>query len=375
MKNYLILISIMLVAILVAGCGPTELGETETKEPIKIGFIGPLTGDAANIGLNALAGAELAAEEINAAGGINGRMIKIVAEDGECNAKQSTKVTNKLIDIDKVPVIIGGLCSAETLAAAPLVDGKTVLFSSCSSSPDITASGDYVFRNYPSDLFQGKYAADLATEKLGAEKVAVLYCLSDYCVGIKEVFKQRFEELGGEVVAEEGYEQTTKDMRTELTKIKDAEPDMIYFLGYTEGIIVGLLQMEELGIDLPVLGADAWDDPKIPMETKEAGEGAMYIIPSARMTEEFKANLFNKIGKPDILACTPSSYDEVHIIADIIESVGTDPAAIKDELYKVEGYEGVSGTVTIDENGDLASANYQIKIFKNGKAVNYEDME
>ncbi|MBW3010977.1 ABC transporter substrate-binding protein [Candidatus Woesearchaeota archaeon] len=377
MKKYLLLMSIFLIAILIVGCAPTELGEepAETKEPIKIGFIGPMTGDAANIGINAIVGVELAVEEINAAGGINGRMIKVIAEDGECSSKQTTKVTNKLIDIDKVPVIIGGQCSAETLAAAPLVDGKTVLFSSCSSSPDVTTAGDYVFRDYPSDSFQGRYAAELAKE-LGYNKVASLYCLTDYCVAIKDVFKKRFEELGGEVVTEEAYEQLTKDMRTELIKIKDAEPELIYFTGYTEGIIVGLLQMEELGIDIPVLGGDAWDDPKIPMETGEAGEGAIYIVPNAPLTDEFKAAMLEKTGKPDVLACTPGAYDAAHIVADIMRRVGTDPAAIKDELYKVEGYEGVSGTVTIDENGDLASANYQVKILRDGKAVKYEeDME
>ncbi len=362
MKNKLILILAVLSLIVIIGCG--------NKDNIKIGFIGPLSGDAASIGQSAKAAVEMAVEEINNAGGINSRTLDVIYEDGKCGPKDSTNAANKLVNLDKVPVIIGGLCSSETLAAAPIAEsGKTVLISYCSSNPKITESGDYIFRTYPSDAFQGKVAAEKIYNDLNAKTVGVLYCLGDWCVGIKDVFKKRFSELGGTIVAEEGYEQTTRDLRTQIAKIKDSKPDLIYFLGYTEASIVGLKQLKEIGIESPIFGGDAWDDPKLWDEAKESGEGAMYLVPNSPGTDEFKAKMEAKTGSKEILVCTPQGYDNVHIIADIIRRVGTDSEKIKNELYNVKGYKGISGEISLDSNGDLMAADYVTKVVKNGKAI------
>lgn len=362
MKNKLILILVVLSLIVIIGCG--------NKENIKIGFIGPLSGDIATIGQSVKAAVEMATEEINNAGGISGRQLEVIYEDGKCGPKESTNAANKLVNIDKVPVIIGGGCSGETLAAAPIAEsGKTVLISYCSSNPKITEAGDYIFRTYPSDAFQGKVAAEKIYSDLGAKKAGVLYCLSDWCVGIKDVFKKRFSELGGTIVAEEGYEQTTRDLRTQITKIKDSEPDLIYFLGYTEASIVGLKQLKELGLERPIFGGDAWDDPKIWGEAKESGEGAMYLVPNSPGTDEFKAKIEAKTGSKELTACTPQGYDNVYIIADIMKRVGVDSEKIKKELYNVKGYKGISGEISLDINGDLMAADYVTKVVKNGKAI------
>ena len=340
---------------------------------IKIGFIGPLVGDVATVGQNTREAVELAVEQINEKGGINGKKLEVIFEDGRCNAKEATNAANKLVNIDKVPVIIGGLCSSETIAAAPITEnGKTVLFSYCSSNPDITNIGDYVFRDYPSDSFQGIKAAEFIYNDLGIKNVAVLYCLSDWCVGVAEVFKKTFPELGGAVLIEESYEQTNRDLRTQLTKIKQTSPELIYFVGYTEASIVGLKQIKELGIEAKILGADAWDDPKISEQAGEAAEGLMYTMPFSPLTKEFKTAMEAKTGGKELTVCTPQAYDAVNIIAEIMKKVGTDSEKIKDELYKVEEYEGVSGIITLDENGDLAAASYIIKTVKDGKQVLYE---
>ena len=362
MKNKLILILAILGLIFIIACG--------NKENIRIGFIGPLSGDVASIGQSVKAAIELGVEEVNQAGGINGQPLEVIYEDGKCGPKDSTDAANKLINIDKVPVIIGGGCSSETLAAAPIAEtSKVTLLSYCSSNPKITEAGDYIFRTYPSDAFQGKVAAEKIYNELNAKNVAILYCLGDWCVGIKDVFKKRFGELGGSITIEEGYEQDARDLRTQITKIKDSKPDLIYFLGYTEASIVGLKQLKEMGVEIPKFGGDAWDDPKLWDEAKDSGDGARYLVPDSPGTAEFKAKMETKTGSNELPVCTPQAYDDVNIIAEIMKRVGIDSEKIKNELYNVQGYKGVSGEISLDSNGDLMTANYVTKFVKNGKAV------
>ncbi|MFH1500764.1 MAG: ABC transporter substrate-binding protein [archaeon] len=375
-KTLNILIGIVIVVVVVnlilllAALSPTGKVVSESGGEVVIGAIMPLTGDISTIGQNTREGIELAVKEVNDAGGINGKKLRVIYEDGQCGPKEASNAANKLVNVNKVPVIIGGLCSSETLAVAPIAESSgTVAFSMCSSNPGITDAGDYVFRSYPSDNFQGKYAAQYAYNELGARDVAIMSCLSDWCFGIQEVFTDEFENLGGKVVEVEEFEMTATDLRTQLTKIKQKDPDMIYFLSYTDAGINGLKQIKELGINVPVLGGDAWNDPKLATDSGSAAEGIMWAEVYTPLTSSFKADLKARTGSDEITLCTPQGYDNVHIIAEIMRRVGTDPDAIRDALYSVEGYPGVSGVITIDGNGDLASANYVIKTIKNGKAV------
>lgn len=344
--------------------------EAMNTGPIKIGFVGPLTGDAANIGQNAKAAVDIAVDEVNKAGGLNGRPLQVIYEDGKCNGVASASAANKLINIDKVPVILGGACSGETLAfAATAEQTKTVVLSYCSSAPAITNAGDYIFRDYPSDSFQGSFAADYIYNILKKKNVAVMYVKSDWGVGIKDVFEAKFKELGGTVIDEEGYDQTAKDLRTELTKVKASKPELVYFLGYTDESIVGLKQAKEIGLKAPLFGGDAWDDAKIWTETGTAGDNAMYSVVSSNPSHAFKLAMKAKVGSDEIAVCSPTAYDAVKIIAQVMNKVGGNPAAIKDALYSTDYTRGVSSPeVKFDSNGDLVGANYVIKVIKNGKA-------
>ena len=342
------------------------ISEKSNREVIKLGFIGPLTGDLSNLGQNAQKSVELAVKEINAGGGINGKQIKLLYEDSRCNAKDAINAANKLINFDQVPIIIGGLCSSETLAVAPLAeDSKTVLLSYCSSSPDVTNAGDFIFRDYPSDSFQGVYLADLAYNKLGIKKAAILYCLSDYCIGIRDTFKKRFEELGGTIAIEEGVEQTSRDLKTPLTKIENANVEGVLFFAYTESSVAGLKQAKELGLSVPILGADAWDDSTIWTTVGNAGEGVLFstVAPGSK---EFQEKLKTTYGI-EATTCASQAYDAIGIITEIVNEVGIDREAIKNSLYEIQ-YQGASGTITFDDNGDLETANYVLKKVKNGKA-------
>ena len=360
-------IAVIVVIVIILVAANKKSGE---NGPIKIGFIGPLTGDAANIGQNARAAVEIAVKEVNDTGGINGRNLEVIYEDGKCNGTAAA-AANKLIGVDKVPVILGGACSGETSSFASFAEQtKTTVLSYCSSAPALTNAGDYIFRDYPSDTFQGSFAAHYLIEKLGKKKVAVMYIKSDWGVGIKEVFKPEFMKLGGTIVAEEGYEQTTKDLRSQLTKIKSANPDAVYFLGYTEASIPALKQARDIGLKTTWLGGDGWDDPRIWTETGLAGEGAMYTMVASEPSDTFKAAMLAKVGNNEIATCTPTAYDGLKILTQVMKKVGTNSDSIKDELYKTVYVDGVaSKEIKFDSNGDVFGAKYIVKIAKDGKAV------
>ncbi len=359
------------IVVLVVVIGGIWLLKGSSKEavqsgPIKLGFIGPLTGDAANIGTNARSAVELAVEELNAAGA----EIEVVYEDGKCNGKDAANAANKLINVDNVAAIVGAACSGETSAFTGLAEQtQTPVLSYCSSAPALTTAGDYIFRNYPSDTYQGAFAAEYLKNTLTKSKAAVLYVKSDWGVGIRDVFKEKFVALGGEVVLDEGYDQTAREFRTTWAKVKSSGADVVYFVGYTEASIPALKQAKELAVNLPFFGADAWGDTKIWTDAGSAGEGAMYTEVKANPSDAFKTALAAKVGSNEVGPCSPTAYDATKILAEVAGKVGSEGAAIKDALYKVNYTKGVSSSqIKFDSNGDLVGANYLVKKVAGGVA-------
>lgn len=345
-----------------------------STEPVKIGFIGPLTGDAATIGENMKIAIEIARDEINREGGINGRPIEIIFEDGQCEPKAAVNAGNKLINIDKVPIIIGGLCSSETLAVAPLAEkARVVLFSAASTNPKITEAGDYIFRNVPSDSFQGTFAAEYIKNTLKLSKAALLKCLSDWCVGVNDAFKARFQGLGGTIAIEESFQQEARDLRSQLSKIKAVAPEVIYFVSYTEATIPGIKQAKELGIKAPFFGADAWSDPKIWQEVGKLGDGAMYVEPvNKNLPETFVAEMNKRTGGKEINVYAPRAYDALKILAFVMKQKGIEATVVKDAIYDVKNYQGIADNYTFDRQGEITEAKYVVKRVQDGKAVEVE---
>ena len=360
---------VVIIVIIVSSTG----GTPGSDDPIKIGFIGPLTGDAAGIGQNSKAAVEIAVDEVNNSGGIDGRLLEVIYEDGQCTGEVAHRAANKLINMDKVPVILGAACSSETSSFVDLAeDSKTVVLSYCSSAPALSQAGDYIFRNYPSDIYQGVFAAEYIKNILEKNRVAVLYVNSDWGVGIEKVFVDEFKKLGGDVVLNEGYNQTSRDLRTQLSKVKNTDPEIIYFIGYTEASIPAIKQARDLGITVPLFGADAWNDPKIWVDVGSAGEGAMYSGVSTKEGDYFKTKMRAKTDSDEITVCTPQAYDGLKILAQAMNEVGTNSENIKNELYKMNYTGGVSADeIRFDENGDLIGAEYVVKQIKDGKAVDY----
>src|SRR3989344_5259538 len=189
MKNVIWALVVIVILTLLFTWG----GDKVPKEtgPIKVGVIAPLTGDAAAYGEPLTNIVKMAVEEVNNAGGVDGRTIELVIEDGKCNGKDGGSATQKLVNVDGVKVILGGFCSSESLAAIPIAEAaKVLVLSAGSSSPDLTGASPYFFRNYPSDSAQGKVLAQIAYNDKGWKKVAFLQEQTDYAVGIYKAFEE-----------------------------------------------------------------------------------------------------------------------------------------------------------------------------------------
>lgn len=365
--KWIIGVIIVVVIIGIAYFVSKNPSQPTSTEPIKIGLLYPLTGNAADIGKNDKTAFEIAVKEINEKGGIKGRKIQIIAEDSHgCDAATAVTAMQKLVNIDKV-VAVDSVCSNVTIASHPVAETGKVIHFGCASSPVIRELGDYMFRIIPSDEFAGKVAAEYAKDKFSANKVAILYCDSDWCIGIKDAFAEKFKSLGGQILIEEQIKMGATDARTEVTKIKNTAPDLVYFPSYPQEGIAAFKQAKELGLNVPFLGGDAWLDNSIPQSAGNTTENKFFLTPAKNYSK-----LFEEKMQGDIALCAPEAYDTMYILANAMEKVGFNPEAIKNELYNLKGYKGESGIIGLDEKGDLIGASYDIKTFKDGKIADYE---
>lgn len=357
--------------VLVGGGCAAKKSVTETPKdtsPIKIGWMGPLTGDVATIGVATKQAAELAVKEINDAGGVDGRQLVLVAEDAGCDAKTASNAGNKLINVEKVTAIVGGFCSGETLAVAPVAEQtKTVMVSPASTAPSITTAGDYIFRVVPSDSYQGKFAANYVYNTLNKRKAAVLFAKADYTEALAGVFAEEFKKLGGEVVLTDSFLQTARDLKTQLSKIKDSGADVLYFSTYTEAGVAGLKQAQELGLNIQIVSADPMDDPKF--YGAQGAEGGIYTKPVSLTNEDFKTKFMAAYNAKEVSVYVPQTYDTVKLLAAAMAKSGSNTEALKTELYNVKNYEGVSGKIGFDQNGDVTTADYEVYKVVDGKPV------
>jgi branched-chain amino acid transport system substrate-binding protein len=344
------LVAVLLLFLLTVAC------TQQTTEPIKIGFSAPLSGSLGTWGEPDMQGVALAVKEINAAGGINGRPLEVIYEDDQCDAKVAASAMNKFATVDKVTAVVGTICSGTTLAAAPIAEQNgIVLVSIGSSHPKITTAGDYIFRVWPSDSFQGEILAKHLWDE-GYKNIAILSINSDYAQGVEQVFTSEYEKLGGKVVIAEHYAVGTTDMRTELSKIRAAKPDAILVLQHEEAPTIHR-QMRELSINQQVFGTETYDSAPLREAAKGAMTGAIYSMPAFDeenvKIKEFKENYRKEYGKDPIQTIVAAyGYDTMNIIAGCLKKDATSQG-LKDCLYTIQNYEGVGGTISFDQNGDI----------------------
>lgn len=339
----------------------------------RIGFVNSLTGQYAPYGENNWNGVKLAVEEINSAGGINGRRIKIILEDDRSIKEGAVSAVKKLIDIDKVPVIIGPGSSVGVMGSAPIANrAKVVLLSPGAASPEITNAGDYIFRNRASGALEASKIAEYAYKKLQVRKAVVFYPNVDYGIGFMNVFIKKFTSLGGIILFKETYAETDTDFRTQLAKIKERPPEGIYVLGVPESIGQILRQAKEIGLHVQFLSNNV-ESPKLLDIAREAAEGLIFPIPfydpesSLLRVRKFERKYFAKFNRhSDLFAA--NGFDAVYIIKYAIEVGGYNGERVKNALYNLKDFYGVGGVISFDENGDVIKP-LSIKTVKNGQFV------
>lgn len=338
---------------------------------ITLGVVLPLTGDGAKYGESARRAIDLAFSELNARGGIKGKQLRLVYEDSQGAPTNGVSALQKLITANHVPAVIGDLFSSVTLAMAPVAErNRVVLLSPTSSAPKITEAGDYIFRNAASDVFEGSVMGEAARDRLGVSRVAILYINNDYGVGIVDIFRKRFTTRGGTIIAEEAFAQGATDFRAQLTKIATAHPDAIYLVGYKE-LGQALKQAGELRVKTSILSTVMFEDPEILTVAGHAAEGVIYSAraydpesndPTIRtFVSTFKAR-YGEV--PDIFAAY--SYDAARIMVHAIELGGPTGDGIKNALYSIKDFPGVTGPTTFDENGDVTQPAF-LKTVREGK--------
>lgn len=326
---------------------------------VKIGFIGPLTGDYANYGTLCRQAVEMAIDEINAKGGVNGASIKLFAEDSEGDSQKALAAMEKLSSSDKVCAIIGPVLTGETFSVAERAQAEGIMIITPSAShKDITNVGDYIFRTTPSDGLQGEVAGKYWSQVLGYTKLAVLYAKNDYSQGLYESMSEAFTQDGGQIVAAETFMVGDKDFKTQLTKLKNTDAQAIYLPDYTAEMAQILEQAAQLGIDKPFLSGDGFLSEEIYSLAGQYTDGVVYTA-SARVEESNKNKEFKDaytarwgIG-PDSFAT--NAYDATYILVSVIEKVGTDRKAIKTGMEQVKDFEGVNGIINFAPNGDLVA--------------------
>ena len=360
--------SMTLVVGLLAACGEDDAGGAdsngnEESETIKIGVNLELSGPVASYGSSEADGIELAVEEINEAGGIDGKEIVLEKVDNKSDNAEATSAAIKLIDQDKVVAIIGAATSGATVAQAEIANSnKTPLISPSGTSPGVTVQDDgtvneFVFRTSFIDPFQGTVAANFAANDLNVKNVAIYADnASDYSKGLAASFKKDFEAAGGTIVREESYIAKDSDFRSTLTRIKSAEPEFIFIPGYYEEVGLIVKQAREMGITVPLMGADGWDSPVL---LDLAGADALNNTfttnhysaedPDGKI-QNFNDKFEEKYGKlPD--SFNALGYDTVYLLADAIERAGSsDSVKIKEALESTKDLELVTGLYTVDEN-------------------------
>jgi branched-chain amino acid transport system substrate-binding protein len=374
MKNKVSLIFLCLCLVGLASCNPAG-GDVAPTEEIVIGEYGSLTGEDATFGTSTKNGIEIAVDEINAAGGLLGKKVRVIVEDDQGKAEEAQIVVTKLITKDRVVAVLGEVASSRSLAAAPVAQQYGVpMISPSSTNVEVTRRGDYIFRVCFLDPFQGFVMAKFATNTLKITKVAVLRDIkSDYSVGLANAFIENFQKMGGKIVGDESYSAGDTDFNAQLTSIKAKGPQAIFVPGYYTAVGLIARQAKKQGINAPLLGGDGWDSPKLTEIGGKDLDGSFltnhYSVddpsPEAqKFLAAYKAR-FNTV--PDALGGL--GYDSAMVLFEAIKRAGsTDGKKIRDEIARTKDHSGVTGKITLDSERNANKPAVVLEI-KEGKFV------
>ncbi|MHC6203086.1 ABC transporter substrate-binding protein [Breznakiellaceae bacterium SP9] len=360
-KLVLFALSLSMAALAFAG------GKTDANA-ITIGGIFPLSGPVAEYGLEAQKGIQLAIAEINAAGGIGGRQVVLISEDDEGDATKSVNAFMKLTRRDGAKLVIGSLTSGPTIAVSERAQAQgVVLMAPAASNPVVTDAGNFIFRACFIDPFQGTVGGQFAAQSLGAKRAAILYEVSnDYSVGLQENFVKAFTANGGTVAANEVYNTGDVDFNAQLTRIKAANPDVVYLPEYYSDVALIAKQLRAQGINTPIVGADGWDGL-----TGNAGDEVLNGFYTSNFTndsteqrvvkfvKDFQAKFNVKPG-----AFAALGYDSMSLLKDAITAAGSDDAkAVRDALTRING-SYITGNIKFDAKRNPVKSAVVLEIVK-----------
>jgi len=361
MRNKLLVL--LAAATVVFGCQPkSESGDKgangATGGDILVGEYGSLTGPQATFGTSTHNAIIMAADEINAAGGVNGRKIKIVTEDDESKSDQAVTAVTKLISQNSVIAVLGEVASSCSIAAGPICQSNKVpMISPSSTNPGVTKVGDYVFRTCFTDNYQGKYIAEFGAkycDEIGKPKTAAILTdvKNDYSVGLTSIIEQTFTQMGGKIVGKQSYSNGDSDFRSQLTTVKGLNPSIIFVPGYYTDIGQMARQRIELGMTTPLVGGDGWESPKLIEIGGKALDGCFYTThyvadDPTPVVRNFVTKYKERFGaKPDAMAAL--GYDATYVLADAMKRAKKlDGPTLRDAIAATKGFVGVTGTITM----------------------------
>jgi branched-chain amino acid transport system substrate-binding protein len=380
-KNALIVISLAALSFGLLGCPPKEGTNTSTGGgggDILVGEYGSMTGPQATFGISTHNGIMMAADEINAAGGINGRKIKVLSEDDQSKQEEAANAVTKLISQNNVLAILGEVASSASIAAAPICQSNKVpMITPSSTNDEVTRKGDYIFRICFTDSYQGEYQAVFAdqwsTTNKKPKSVAILTDVkSDYSQGLAKVFTGKFTSLGGKIVGTQSYANGDADFRSQLTAIKATNPTLLFVPGYYTDIGQIAIQARDLGITVPLLGGDGWESPKLIEIGGKALEGCFYTnhyfyADPSPVVSGFVQKYKERYGQiPDALAAL--GYDDMKTLADAMKrATKLDGPSLRDAIAQTKGLVGVTGTITIGPERNAMGKKLVIEEIKNGQ--------
>ncbi len=366
----------VILAASVAGCG------SSSSKEIKIGLLNEMTGGNATIGTAAANGAKLAIKEINANGGLLGKQIKAVVADNKSEPSEAANAMTKLLTQDRVVAVTGTFSSSNAIAAASVAEAnKSPYLVAGATNPKVTVDEKtktvkkYIYRVCFIDPFQGTVAANFAAKDLKVKKAAMLVDnSSDYSKGLAEFFEAALKKEGGEIVANEAYLQKDTDFKATLTKIKSKGAEVLYVPGYYEEVGKIVKQAREMGITVPIIGADGWDSPKLVEIASVSALNNTYftnhysVEDTSPKAQAFVDAYTKEYGqKPEALAVL--GYDAVYVLADAIKRANsTDSAKIIEALADTKDFPAISGVTTINKTHD-ADKNAVVIEMKDGKQV------
>lgn len=342
-------------------------------DKVKIGVFMSMTGDTANFGISSTNGIKMAADEANAAGGINGKQIELDVQDDRSDPSEAATIVTKFVTQDGVHAILGEVASSRSIAAAPIAqNAKIPMLTPSSTNPEVTKKGDYIFRSCFIDPVQGAAIAQFAARTLGKKRAGIMVDRkNDYSTGLEKFISATFTKLGGHMVITQSYQAGDQDFNAQLTSIKGSSPDVIFVPGYYGDVALIAKQARDKGITVPFVGGDGWDATQLYTIGGKALNGSFFSnhyspYDTDPQVQKFVNDYKARYGAiPDALAAT--AYDAARIMFDAIKRANSlDGKAIRDALAATKDFPGVTGKVTFNENRDAVKPIVMIEIKDGG---------